>query len=253
MTATRSGPFYAEDLSHVHHHGYGAFARGAAPGVIQALRAAGIHGGLIIDLGCGSGILAGELLAAGYSVLGVDVSPAMLDLARPNAPGAQFRLASLHTVDLPPCTAIVALGEAISYGLPLLSDVQTLFRRCFEALRPGGLFAFDVVIRNQTNPMSYTACSEGIDWRVETTVEEEPERSLLTRRIKTYRRIGTQQRSSEEVHLVRTFERNLVEERLRVAGFSVKVADSYGSQTLPPQRLCFFASKAPSIPTPMNG
>ena len=36
----------------------------------------------VLDLCCGTGLLAGELVARGYSVVGVDASEAMLALAR---------------------------------------------------------------------------------------------------------------------------------------------------------------------------
>jgi 2-polyprenyl-3-methyl-5-hydroxy-6-metoxy-1,4-benzoquinol methylase len=37
----------------------------------------------VLELGCGSGRLAQALVDAGYAVLGMDASPAMVDLARP--------------------------------------------------------------------------------------------------------------------------------------------------------------------------
>jgi 2-polyprenyl-3-methyl-5-hydroxy-6-metoxy-1,4-benzoquinol methylase len=42
----------------------------AAPIVIERLRKSRISSGLVIELGCGSGILAERLNAAGYDVLG---------------------------------------------------------------------------------------------------------------------------------------------------------------------------------------
>ena len=47
---------YGRDLAHVHDIGYGDFAREAAPGLLALLRAAGVDGGLVVDLRCGSGI-----------------------------------------------------------------------------------------------------------------------------------------------------------------------------------------------------
>jgi hypothetical protein len=39
-------------------------------------------------------------------VLGVDCAPAMIDLARPVAPGAEFRVSSLYDAVLPRCVAL---------------------------------------------------------------------------------------------------------------------------------------------------
>jgi 2-polyprenyl-3-methyl-5-hydroxy-6-metoxy-1,4-benzoquinol methylase len=81
-------PAYNEDLAYIHDVGYGGFAEGAAPGVLRILREAGIGDGLVVDLGCGSGIWARHLTDAGYEVVGVDISPAMIRLARKRAPTA---------------------------------------------------------------------------------------------------------------------------------------------------------------------
>ncbi|GAA2962867.1 Methyltransferase domain-containing protein [Actinokineospora diospyrosa] len=57
-------------------------------------------GSRVLDLGCGSGLpTARQLLAAGLSVVGVDESPVMLELAREQAPGADYRLGDLRELD----------------------------------------------------------------------------------------------------------------------------------------------------------
>lgn len=89
---------YGADLAHVHDVAFGGWAREAAPFVLARLREAGIEEGLVVDLGCGSGIWAAELLGAGYGVLGVDASVEMLALARRRAPAAELRQGSLHEV-----------------------------------------------------------------------------------------------------------------------------------------------------------
>ena len=106
---------YQEDLAYIHHAGFSGLATGAAPGLLALFRKAGITVGLVVDLGCGSGLWARDLLAAGYDVLGVDSSPAMIELAREVAPGATFEVASLHDVEIPPCSAVTSLGESIGY------------------------------------------------------------------------------------------------------------------------------------------
>jgi SAM-dependent methyltransferase len=106
--------FYARDLAHVHDAGFGDFARGAAPGALRRLRLAGIADGLVVDLGCGSGIWPRILTDAGYDVLGIDYSEEMLALARRRAPAARFRRASAFDARLPRCRAITALGEVLN-------------------------------------------------------------------------------------------------------------------------------------------
>src|SRR3954468_11899313 len=47
----------------------------------------------VLDLCCGSGQMARELTQRGYSVVGLDGAPQMLELAKQNAPEASFILA----------------------------------------------------------------------------------------------------------------------------------------------------------------
>jgi methylase of polypeptide subunit release factors len=47
---------YGPDLAHVHDAAFGGWVREAGPFVLARLREAGIEEGLVVDLGCGSGI-----------------------------------------------------------------------------------------------------------------------------------------------------------------------------------------------------
>src|SRR6476620_9236965 len=102
---------YTDDLAFIHDAGFGDLARHAA-GVLQnALRAHGFRTGLIVDLGCGSGILSKAMIDAGYDVLGIDISPAMIRIARKRVPRARFATASLLRFEFPACHAVAAIGE----------------------------------------------------------------------------------------------------------------------------------------------
>ncbi len=114
MVARSNG--YGEDLAYVHHVAYGDFARLAGEPLLAMLRRWGIISGLIVDLGSGSGIWARRLVDANYSVLGVDASAAMVELARRQVPEARFVEASFVDVRLPLCDAVTAMGEVLSYA-----------------------------------------------------------------------------------------------------------------------------------------
>ena len=47
-------------------------------------------GARVLDYGCGNGLFAARLASAGYRVTGVDISETALEVARANAPGAEF-------------------------------------------------------------------------------------------------------------------------------------------------------------------
>src|SRR5437879_6528892 len=107
--------YYRDDLAHIHDAGHWAFVDGVAPNVVALLRRAGIRRGLVVELGCGSGRLARALSAAGYEVLGFDLSSSMIRLARRTASKARFRVGSAFSVRLPFCAAVVSVGETLNY------------------------------------------------------------------------------------------------------------------------------------------
>ncbi len=95
-----------------------------------------------MDLGCGSGSWAKELAEAGYRVLGIDVSEAMVGISRTRVPEATFRAASLFEADIPPCNAVTAVGEVFNYRFDSANDgdraLVRLFGRVYDALIHGG-------------------------------------------------------------------------------------------------------------------
>ena len=97
---------YGRDLAYVHDAGFLQLARAATPFAIELLRSRGAGEGRVVELGCGSGESARELTDAGFSVLGIDASRAMVELARSRAPGARFRVGSWADAEIPPCDAV---------------------------------------------------------------------------------------------------------------------------------------------------
>src|SRR5262249_1423609 len=112
---SRPSAAYEEDLAYIHDVGYDFHARGLAPALLKFLEGAGVAGSGVGDLGCGSGIWARALQEAGYQPVGVDISPAMIALARRRVPGGRFHVASFLDFELPPCRAITALGEVLCF------------------------------------------------------------------------------------------------------------------------------------------
>ena len=49
----------------------------------------------VADLGCGPGHVTGWLAARGATAVGVDLSPGMIEVARREQPGAEFRVGDL--------------------------------------------------------------------------------------------------------------------------------------------------------------
>jgi len=134
----------------------------------------------VIDLGCGSGLWARDLTDAGYRVLGIDISEAMIEISRRRVPEAEFQGGSLFDADIP---------------------------RAVRALVPSGVFVFDVLGPGQVPPgAAARGFRVGEDWAVLSEREEDTERGTMARRIVSFRKVGDHYRRDDEVHRVRLYD-----------------------------------------------
>ncbi len=239
--------WYREDLAHIHDAGFSGYALGSAPGILEILKQSGISGGLVVDLGCEGGLWARELVNAGYGVLGIDTSGAMIELARRRVPEAEFRAGSLFDADIPPCGAVTSVGEVLNYRPDPDDGIQTLtrlFRRVYDVLIPGGVFVFDIAEPGQvaggTVDRGFT---EGEGWVVLVEKEEDAEQETLIRRISTFRRLRKYYRRDDEAHSLRLYESSEVAGELRRTGFQVRMMRGYGHYRLPKAHAAFVAHK----------
>ncbi|WP_019499767.1 class I SAM-dependent methyltransferase [Pseudanabaena sp. PCC 6802] len=242
--------WYNEDLAYIHDVGYRDYALKSMPGILEILQHDNISTGLIIDLGCGSGLSTEILDRNGYQVLGIDISGAMIEIAKTRVSAAEFRVESLFTAEIPPCAAVISIGECLNYLFDANSDaiLDALFHRIYNALPIGGTFIFDAVIPGQVRPGEIVkSFTEGQDWIVLLEKQEDLEQQILTRRIITLRQVGDLYRRTDEVHRQRLFNAQLLSEALGKIGFQVEMRDRYGQFSLPPARVAFIARKPTGI------
>lgn len=99
----------------------------------------------ILDVGCGAGQTTLDLAEAvmpGGTVLGVDISRPMLDLARRRAAGVagvSFQEADAQTFAFAPASFDAAFSR---FGVMFFADPVAAFRNIARALKPGGRLAF---------------------------------------------------------------------------------------------------------------
>ena len=137
-------PYYRRDLALVHHLGFGFHADACAPGILALLEPVRARDGLVVEIGCGSGLLTRYLVEAGHRVIATDASPAMLDLAREVVPKAEgFLEVVLPDGAIPEADAIVGVGHALNY-LPDAAAVDRALIAMAQALRPAGVLAVDL-------------------------------------------------------------------------------------------------------------
>jgi SAM-dependent methyltransferase len=105
--------------------------------------------GPVVELGVGDGRIAIEAARRGRSIVGVDLSPAMLRLCRAHAEtaGVLDRLtlleADFRNFILPKPAALIALPYHSLGHLTSLDAKGDALRHIHTQLRPGGLFVFD--------------------------------------------------------------------------------------------------------------
>jgi SAM-dependent methyltransferase len=238
--------FYREDLAYIHDTGHADFALRSAPGILEILGEHRVPEGLVVDLGCGSGLWARELLRAGYRVLGIDISEAMVEIAREKAPGAEFRVGSMFEAPIPRCDAVTAVSEVLNYLFDPENEergLERVFGRVYEALRPGGVFVLDVLGRGQVPGGASKTFFEGPDWVALNERTEDRERGTMTRRIVSFRKTGEHYRRDDEVHRVRLYGPEEVEEWLGRVGFEVTVLRAYGDRPLGENHAAFVARR----------
>ena len=103
------------------------------------------EGGRVADLGCGSGRVTAHLRDLGLPVFGIDLSPAMVELARRAHPGLRFEVGSILDLDLPDGS----VGGALAYYSIIHMPPERLpeaFAEFHRVLAPGGhlMLAFQV-------------------------------------------------------------------------------------------------------------
>lgn len=240
------GEAYGDDLAYIHDAGFGHFARAAAPLLLDELRRGRFDRGLVIDLGCGSGILAEQLSAGGFDVLGIDLSAALIAIARERVPKGRFRVESLLRAELPPCVAIAAVGECVNYLFDerhTLEGVRQLLARAYAALAPGGLLILDAAEPGRVPGGTSKTYTEAEDWAVLVTTEEDQRQGLLTRNITTFRKVGDWYRRGHEVHRLRLLPGPQLASWLQAIGFEVQRLTAYGSLPFGPGHVGFLGRK----------
>jgi SAM-dependent methyltransferase len=96
-----------------------------------------VGGGPVADVGCGPGHITAHLHESGLDAFGIDLSPAMIDLARREHPELRFEVGSMTDLELADASVagLLAFWSLVHVPDHALPGVFGHFRR---ALRPGG-------------------------------------------------------------------------------------------------------------------
>jgi len=137
------------------------------------------QGETVLDLGCGAGLdcfLAAERVGPTGRVIGVDMTPEMLDRARENARrggyrNVEFRLGEIENLPVADNSVDVIISNCV---INLSTDKARVFREAFRVLRPGGrLMVSDIVLEEELPQVvrkctaAYVGCISGAALREE--------------------------------------------------------------------------------------
>lgn len=253
MARAMTAPFYDAELAAVHEADFTDVARSAAGELLRRLAHGGHDSGTIVDLGCGGGALAAILVDAGFDVLGIDLSAAMVELARTNVPGARFVQGSVWDADLPPAVAVTAIGEVVNYTADARAGIDQLgglIARVRTALEPRGVFLFDVATPGRggsggSRSAFHDRADHSLYFEAHETTDDDGT-TTLERRMVLFTRVGDVYRRSDEVHQLRLYRTAAVTDLLDAAGFETDVPIAYGGRPLPHGWIAVAATAPPA-------
>ncbi|MFH1336381.1 MAG: class I SAM-dependent methyltransferase, partial [Candidatus Zixiibacteriota bacterium] len=135
-----------ERLSRVYDLDWGNYAGQYVNLISQLFDEQGISRARILDLACGTGTLALELVKRSHAVFGIDISPQMIAIAKSKCSG--FSHVSFEVQDMTQFCAdgkfdlITCTFDSVNYLLNT-DAVKAMFLRVASALFESGLFVFD--------------------------------------------------------------------------------------------------------------
>lgn len=139
--------------------------------LVGLLKEYGIHDGLVLDLGCGTGNMTELLATSGYDMIGIDNAEDMLEIAMDKRAESGhdilYLLQDMREFELyGTVKAIVSICDSINY-ITEEKDLLEVFRLVNNYLDPKGIFVFDFntvykyseVLGNQTIAEDRDECS----------------------------------------------------------------------------------------------
>ena len=123
-----------------------AYADGFASAAVQCVpdmvKASGADNeSKTLDVCCGQGIVAQGLSATGASVIGLDFSPAMLELSRARVPGIEFIEGDATSL---PFENQSFNAVTMGFGILHIPNSEAAIREAYRVLKPRGKFVYSV-------------------------------------------------------------------------------------------------------------
>ncbi len=191
----------------------------------------------VLDVACGTGNSTIPFAKRGYRVAGVDASPAMLAIARAKAAAdnldiefAQQDMRRLEPEALrtgPAFDLVICLYDSLNY-LTDPRELEAALPGFLRAVRPGGLFVFDINAARRLSLMTETSLFlEGPGWSFIEQNDYDPATYLWQIKVTGFIRArGNLYRRFREVHRERSYSEREIRGMLRRVGFDLLAAYS---------------------------
>lgn len=198
--------------------GWGDFAESSQAFIQRTLSDYGVKSGSILELACGTGILAIHLARSGYDTLGIDRSPEMISIASTKGryvKGAEFAVGDMRKLDLESeFDAALCMFDSLNY-LMTIEEVSETLQSVSSVLRDDGVFIFDF-----NRPLIYSAHNgETLRRHLEDGILLQELRYEVTQRIA--RTVFRFPDGDVEMHLQRAYELEEIEPLLKPAKLSL--------------------------------
>lgn len=189
----------------------------------------------VLELGCGTGRYLAELASCGFVPCGIDLSGAMLRIARERLPSATLIEGDFTAPGVMrcvgPCRLVLALSVVMMY-VPDITTVQAVCRSVFDRLNPRGLFVFDLwkwrpatrgsLFRRYNSPGLATTATRAIEWIPEGTTLVSRDCFVLENRDTTH--------VVFDEHRLALFDVGELTEVLSQCGFTVEVRNGFTAE-----------------------
>lgn len=194
---------------------------------IAALEKFGGKKGLCLELGCGTGSVSVRLSKKGFDMIGVDLSPDMLAIAREKAlkegQNILFLNQDMRSFELYGSVASVFSSlDSINYVTDR-EDLKKVFSLVRNYLDPGGIFVFDInseyKLRYILGSNTYVSPDEDIFYSWENSFDEQT--GICTFYLTFFEKRGELYKRFDEVHEEKAYSVKDIKELLEAAGLEV--------------------------------